>query len=346
MRPTWLHTIDPVARYKKLYQALDAQSAWFSENAWLRFAAQAAVMQPAAPENTAHAIKAVSNQLAQRARWYEALSSPLNFVVAATLVQIGETAEAFDAEVESARALFHAAGFHSRGRSEIMAILALQVLSEGKPTTAPTIQRMRRIYEAMKQHHWWLTGNDDLPVCAILTTCRGTPEEIAGTANGIYQTLRDAGFKASNHLQAAANLLPLTGLPATMASVRFQALASEFQTHALSIWREDYDALALLSLLDHGPDRIVERFQSVYDQLNELQPAILGEVNFNIAADLTFLDLARFDRALRPLTDPPEVERMHALIRLQRAASTTLVTIPPTPIVMDQVGWSAVPGQF
>jgi hypothetical protein len=340
MLPSYLHAIDPLARFQELYHALGAETAWWSVNSWLRFAAQAAVMRPASPAETARAIHASAEELSRQARWYEPLASSLNLVVAATMVQTGDTAQAFVGEVHDAHQLLGKAGFHHGGTDRILSILAMRVLSGNKPATAAAADRMHRIYVQMRKHHWWLTGGEDVTSCALLATRSGTPEEIAGVADGVYRLLVDAGFKAGNHLQTAANLLPLTGLDATAASRRFIDLVAAFKaTH--SIWREDYDAYALLSLLDHEPERIVAKFSAAFDQLKKLEPDLYEDVDAAVAADLVFLDLARFDRKMRLLSEPAEIERMHDLIRIQRAASLALIDVPPTPVVPDGIGLRA-----
>jgi hypothetical protein len=342
MLPSYLHAIDPLARFQELYQALGADCAWWSVNPWLRFAAQAAVMRPASPSETARAIRATAEELSRQARWYEPLASSLNLVVAATLVQTGDTASAFVGEVDNANHLLRQAGFHHGGADKILSILAMRVLSGNKPATAEITDRMRRIYVQMRSHHWWLTGGEDTTACALLATRNGTPEEIAGVADGIYHLLQDAGMKAGNDLQTASHLLTLTGLDAAAASRRFLALIAAFKT-THKIWPEDYDAYALLSLLDHEPDAIVAKFSAVFGQLKQLTPDLYEDVDVAVAADLVFLDLARFDRKMRLLSEPAQIERMRDLIHAQRAASLALISIPPTPIVPDGIGLRAAP---
>jgi hypothetical protein len=333
-----LHALDPLERFREIYEYLNRDNSWWNDSAWFRYAAQAAVMRPASPEKTAHEIREMAAKLQAHAHWYDALSSPFTLVVAATLVQIGDTAEAFDAEVDSARRMLREAGFHHDGMHQLGAILALRVLSDGRSASYHDIARMRLIYRQMKSHHWWLTGGDDLPACALLSRCLGTPAEIAGVADGVYQLLCDHGFKRSNHLHAAANLLPLAGLPAADAAFRFTKLSEAFGHFSISLWTDRYDAIALAALLDHDPDRIAKRIDEISLELESLEPGLIDDANFNVAVDLAYLDLARFDRQMRRLSEPGELEHAQSLIRLQRAASVTLVAVPPTPIALGN-GW-------
>ena len=324
---------EPLDRFRAICLALGTGSRWWSDSAWLRFAAQAAAMRPADPGETARAIAATADQLCQQAHWYETLASPLNQVIAATLVQMGDSAAAFTAEVVAARKLFHAAGFHLEGRHLVTAILALRVLSGGRSATTRVVERMHELYVRMKAHHWWLTGGEEVPLCALLTAHPGTAEEIAAAIDVTYHHLHGQGFASGKHLLTAANLLALAVGPAPVAAERFLALGKIIHQRSLPFWSEEYEGVALLSLLDHDPELVLTRLEEVTEALEELLPLQFTEVDFNVAVDLVYLDLVRFDAQLRRLGQPEEVERMDAQVRLQRAASLILVRVPPIPAI-------------
>jgi hypothetical protein len=327
-----LHDIDPFQRFRELYQELSGDvTLWVAENAWIRFAAQEAAMCPDSAASTAEAIRAVAAELQAHARWYEALSSPFNQLVAATLVQTGDTVPAFTEEMASAQALFRKHGLHGAGIYEVLAILTLRVVG-GRPVGEAVVERLQRIYQSLKRHHWWLSGDEDLPICALQTTCSGSPEEIAGVADGIYHELLERRHPKGRPLLTAANLLPLAGLPALEISARFQSLMNSFHATYGSVWEDELDASSLLGLLDHQPQVIVERFGDIFGKLSNLSPQMAGEVNFTIACDLAFLDLARFDRAMRPLQGATGEAAMQRLFRTQRAAALALVKMPTVPI--------------
>jgi len=339
MQPTLAHALNPLERFREIYLLLGANPIGTVDHGWLRFAAQSAVLRPAAPADTAAAIRKISEQLQKQSHWYEALASPVRLVVAATLIQTGDTPEAFHDEVEKAHHVFRTAGFHLSGWNLIKSILAMRVLSEGQSINLPEVERMHQIFLQMKAHHWWLTGSEDVVACALLSTCDGTPEEISGIAEGIYRRLHEADLAAGNHLQTAANILPLSGLSAKAAADRFLSLTGIIQARSMPLWREEFDAIALLSLLDHEPDRIVTRLQEATTMLDNLAPIQFATVNFNVAADLVFLDLVRYDSHLRSLNTPEERERVQDRIRLQRATSLILVQVPPPVVVMGEAGW-------
>lgn len=339
MKASLSHSLDPLARFIALYQELSRQTPWWTDSGWLRFAAQAAVLRPANPVDTAQRIKEMASALCDGARWYEALSSPWSLVTAATLVQHGESVESFTEAFTSVRQLLQEEGFRLPGPSLIKMILVLRILKEGKPVAPAALARIHRLYCQMRDHHWWLTDREDAAACALLADQPGTPEEIAGIAEGVYAALRIRGFSAGNHLQTAANLLPLGGRSAVEAATRFTELCNVVRQRGMPHWNDHYDALALLGLLDHDAERITSRLETACVALDALTPAQLATVDFNIAADLVFLDLVRFDTKLRPLIEPAERDRVDRLVRIQRAAALILVQVPAPIVMTDGTSW-------
>ena len=78
-------------------------------------------------------------------------------------------------------------------------------------------------------------------------------------------------------------------------------------------------------------------------ELSELAPVEFAEVDFNVAADLVFLDLVRFDKHLHPFSGDAALARMYELIRLQRAASLLLVKVPAAPVLAGDSAWPFPP---
>jgi hypothetical protein len=245
----------------------------------------------------------------------------------------------FIADLESAHRLFRNHGFHISGKHALKTVLVLHVLSHHTPVTETVILRMTSIYAQLKLKHWWLTGGDDVPVCALLASCPGTPEEIVGSAEGAYDLLREKDFLSGHHLRTAANVLTLCGLPAAVATQRFCALAECLRGNLPKLWTDQYDSIVLLCLLDHDPQRVVARIDEVTSKLIGLVPVQFAEVTFSVAVGLVFLDLVRFDPLLRPYADNEGMDHMRALIRTQRAASLLPMHNPVMPVIVGTIGW-------
>ena len=121
------------------------------------------------------------------------------------------------------------------GVYETMAILILRMHALRTPITETTIRRFKAIYDEMKRHHWWLTGPDDFPACAILTGQQESPTRMGETIEEIYQSLRSQGFSTGDPLQTAANILYLSRLDARKAAHRYHDLAKGFRNNRVAI---------------------------------------------------------------------------------------------------------------
>jgi hypothetical protein len=322
-------TVDDAAtRFSGIYSALGPGSRWWNDSAWLRFSAQSAVMRRESPIETARAIESAAERLYQHAHWYDALASPLNLVVAATLVQTSDTVDAFTADVASTSLLLREAGIHLSGSLLIKTILISRVLAGGSPTTKLIIDRMHQIYLQMKKRHWWLTGRGEVPICALLSYLQETPEEIADTVENIYMELNEHHLTSGRDLLTTAHLLVLRGLPGNDTKGRFIAMVELLNEKSSALFPSDYNGIALLSLLDHEPDLILLRLEKMKETLADLAPLQFTEVNFTIAAELAYLDLIGVDRELHPFSHPDDLQRVERLTRLERATSLLLVNVP------------------
>jgi len=320
--------VDAVDRFSEIYQALGPGTRWWNDSAWLRFAAQAAVAGAKSPIESARAIEDAAELLYQHAHWYDALASPLNLVVAATLVQTSDSVESFIADVAPAGHLMHAAGFRLSGSNLIKTILMMRVLAGGAPASAPIVERMHQIFVEMKKHHWWLTGRGEVPVCALLSSIAGTPGEISIAVEGIYKRLQDHPLIAGRDLLTAAHMLVLRGLPGAQAADRFIAITEILKRKSSAIYHGDYLGIALLGLLDHEPEEIESRIGKMKEALADLAPLQFIDVDSSIAVDLVYLDLVGVDKQLHPFSQPDDLQRVKMLIRLQLSASLLLVQAP------------------
>ena len=134
----------------------------------------------------------------------------------------GDAADPFLSEVDRVQAMFRDAGLRRGGIYETMAILIMRLRADKQPIASGTVDRFQAIYEEMKRHHWWLTGPDDFPACAILVGQPESPVEIGDRIEQIYQSLHAVGFSSGDPLQTAANLLYLARLDPTEAASRFR----------------------------------------------------------------------------------------------------------------------------
>ena len=237
------------------------------------------------------------------------------------LVMQDDDAGSFLAEVERIRKMFRARKLRQGGMYETMAILILRIQRNRAPIEEGAVARFQAIYEVMKKYHWWLTGPDDFPACAILVGQPGDPEQIGAKIEQIYRALDRQGFSKGDPLQTAANLLYLANLDPDTAAARFRDLAVGFKAKKVAIWQSDYDELAILSFLDHPADVVIHRVLENRKGMKGLKPRPDGSVTFNLAAGITFLELARRDLQRAGVVGAKSLLDMQAVINAQQAAA-------------------------
>jgi hypothetical protein len=289
-----IHRVIPLDRFRRILSELDIDHQSWGDAFWLRFAAQAAVFCLDEPQELSKRLQHIASELLLHAKWYEALASPLRFVVAALMLQSHTTLHHFLAEYHRIGQMLDEVGLRHGGRYEPLTVMILHSSPGHDAFSMLEAERLKALYQHMKSFHWWITGIDDLPACAALAQVPGSAEVIAAGTEAIYQRLLGAGLKRGNHLQTAAHLLPLTGLRNDAAADRWLGLVRAMEAAHSVLRPAHYDALSILSLLEQPPETIVDRMLAVRRELDLCQPDLAGESSLTLAADLTALDLIRY----------------------------------------------------
>ncbi|MCA9660941.1 MAG: DUF4003 family protein, partial [Myxococcales bacterium] len=203
------------------------------------------------------------------------------------LVRRGVDPAAFYDEFLRVRGLFRAGGVRRDEPREAIAALLLGEVAGGVEVGRDEVTRLRAIYEALKGHHWFLTGADDLPACALLVGEAGTPAAIADGVEAIYAALQGVGLGPGDPLQRVAMNLYLgrrDGACARVGALRAAFVAAEQPIRPL-----EYPGLSLLGLITgaSAPSLSAEVVQLKERVVVELG-ATPGEA-FNIAASLVYL---------------------------------------------------------
>ena len=314
--------MDALTRFKAVYEALNAERGWWSDASSLRFAAIAAATTPQEPVSVAKALRLVAEDLRKGSRWYGELKSSLRFVVSVFLVNAGDDPVRFLAEVERVRALFRERGLRRGGAYEVISVLLLRQQVRLEPIGEASIARFQSIYDEMKRHHWWLTGPEDLPFCALLSGARGSPPEIGERMEALYQALCAENFSAGDPLQASASILALSEIESGTAARRFRSLAEAFREAGVAMWQSDYDELAILSFLDAAPRDVCDRVMRLREEMKALQPKPDRLMTFNLASSVAFLEQVGGDSSTKELIDVKALRDTQAVIAAQRAAAT------------------------
>ncbi|MCA8941330.1 MAG: DUF4003 family protein [Planctomycetes bacterium] len=317
---------DPFARFLEIYDALNADRSFFQNAASFRFAAIAAATTEGDGATTARAIRRMNDEIDREVGTFGAITKDARLVLAAMLYASGDSVRGFYDQVARVRRMFREHGMRRAGSYETMATWILHRQASGRPVEAATVARMRAIYDGMKSHHWWLTGPDDFPACALLTSAKGEPTAICNRIESIYQALRQEGFSSGDPLQTAANVLHFVGLSPHETARRYARLADEFRRAGIRMWQSDYDELAILCFLEHDATTIVPRVVDRRAQMERLHPKPDHVQTFNLACSVVFLELVQVDRALHHITDAKALTDIQAVVAAQQAAVIAAVT--------------------
>ncbi len=311
----------PFERYRAIYEALEADRSWLEPPGIQRFAALTAVTTAGEPDEVARAIAEVAEGLKAGAGWFSDLTGPFRVFVSAGIARDAGDPAAYSDDVERVRALFREIGLRRGGGPwETAAIVVLRRSTpDATPVDRARVERFGAIYEAMKKHHFWLTGPEDFPAAALLVDRPGDPDVIGDGIEAVYQALRERGFPLGDPLQTAANLLAAADLDPRHAADRFQLLAERFRDADVSIWQADYDELALLAHLRGPVEPIVERTIAIRALVRELRPRPGILETFALGAGLTFIERIGHDELDEPVTDPHELDRIRRLLTTQAA---------------------------
>lgn len=112
---------DPLARFREMYEALNAQRSWWRDASPLRFAAISALTCPGPADKVASSIRHVTDNLRAEGGLLGRLSRSLQFIVAAMLLGHGDTARGFLAHVAVDECFERVDGLFNTGEDALLA---------------------------------------------------------------------------------------------------------------------------------------------------------------------------------------------------------------------------------
>ena len=283
----------------------------------LRRSALTLVTTPGRPDELVAELRAIADELERRAGWFGELRSQLRFVIAALLLRGGITPAEFEADTEALRAGLREAKLRRGHIYEVIASLVLQLRSDHAPATV--VPRFAEIYAMMKSYHWWLTGPDDFPACALLALSADSTQAIGQRVEWFYTALRQAGFSLGDKLQLVSHILYFNHREPQSIVASFAEIYAAFTQAGLWMGSSDYDEVALLTFLDEPPARIVEVVLAHREQMAKLKPKPARDATFSLACSTAFLELVRSSE--QDLTDVMALVETQAIIAAEQAAA-------------------------
>jgi hypothetical protein len=277
---------DPLARFLDIATALAEEKRWWENRTILRYAALPLVLAPGEPAQVAARAAESGRALAEQSGWFSDLRGAMRWVIAALLAADGRDAARSGDEIIEVRERMRHTGVRRGGAFETVAATMLHLAGR---TSDRDVQRLRDVYEGMKRHHWWLTGPEDLPACALLTVHGGELAQLSARIEGLYARLRGAGLAAGDGLQMASHVLCLARGGEDQLAVRFVELHRGFLDQRIRMWDCDRDELALLCLLDEPAARTAARVVEHRTQIRARLAKVGPTASFSFACGTAWL---------------------------------------------------------
>lgn len=312
---------DPLVRFQALSAAFDAERGLFGDHAPLRLAAVTLVTVPGDAAQLVARVRATDAELAPHYGWTSGVDGGVRMVLAATLVRTGESVASFVAGSERVAALMKEAGIKRAGVHGILAGLVLRRVVGDEPSRAH-VDRMRGIHAVMKEHHWFLTGPEDLTTCAMLVGKPGSEREVADHIEAIYRRLAEAPKTwGGDALLAAASVLALVALEPDEAADRFIAVASALRAAGVKIGQGEYDEVAVLTFVPRSAEIIAADVAELRSRVADALAWGESSTATSLAANLAFVRLVADERdgRIRALADAKLLLDMQSIVAMREA---------------------------
>ena len=287
-------------RYLALERAFEAAPGARADSAARRYAAVALTMSEREPQALVAETLSADARLAARLSRWSGCSAAVRLGLAAILVEHGDAPEDFLDGLVDARAQMAELGLRRHPVYELIAYLGLRLAHDDRVVTLEDIMRVQELYEAMKQRHYFLTGPEDLPWCALLAACIEPADALAERAETIYQVLRAIADRWRwDPLQTASNMLALGDLDPIAAGERLVDIAERVRAEGYAVSSQEVDELALLCFPAASLDELTA---TLFDYARAIRERDDG-LSLPLAANLTCVEFVGSEPELGRLVD-------------------------------------------
>lgn len=242
--------------YRRTFEQVKKRHRWSSGNAVLRFAALCLAGVPGA--NPVEAMERAAETLKRKSGFWASLNSPLRTLLAAMILRRGLDPSRIHDAMEKTCAELKKRGLGGYGEYKRLAGLIL-AFRHGPETPGIVFDRLQEIHATWVRDHWWLTGEDDLPMAALHASRSESVDALTARLEETYRRLVEAGCGRGNALQLASHILGVRPWDGRRAAGRFADIAAAFESEHRSIGRGQYDEVALLALTTGPAERIARK---------------------------------------------------------------------------------------
>ncbi|MCJ1909486.1 DUF4003 family protein [Planococcus ruber] len=240
--------------------------------------------------------------------WTSPLKSYMHHIAAAFLTLQEEAPEEGLKKINARQDELNAAGFR---RSPYTYIAAMIVQHPGEA------EKAKRLHEEMKQHHKFLTSQEDIPYAVLLGRLEGDVKERAATMNAYYKDLREHGFYMGNDLQWLSQIMTFNS-PIYRPDVvgRVVAIRDFFQNEKLKIRGAQYPILGILAVAEANGQAL----KGIIENTRQLEKT----KSFKWYKDLAFTTAVQF--AMKDMVETQEMSAvsvstsLEMLMQAQQAA--------------------------
>ncbi|WP_214796136.1 MULTISPECIES: DUF4003 family protein [unclassified Exiguobacterium] len=207
--------------------------------------------------------------------------------------------------------------------SSLRPFLANQLINVEDPERR--LDEATDLYQTFKQHHPWLTSEEDLLSSLVLVQAFDDVIDLNERIEQHYTLLKDR-LPKSNELQLVSHLLTFSDSSAEEAVSRLLAWKSHLDEIQISIRREHLPALALLSIVAEPNADVIHAIQEIVNAEKEKQRW------FNTHSVLVALQLVAADHITGEANDLLLHGTFAHLLAMQQAmtAATTAAVIAST----------------
>ncbi|RLQ93773.1 DUF4003 family protein [Falsibacillus albus] len=210
-------------------------------------------------------------------------------------------------------------GFHRSVYTYIAAMVALS----GEKHHKESVPLAFSIYKKMKEHHFFLTGQDDYPLAMLLAQGDQDTDELMDQIEGYYRKLNGAGFRKGNELQSMSHILSLQDEVAQDEMVnRCSQLFQIMKQGGMKAKAMHYPQIALLSFLEDAKARLAQ-LEEIWERLNS-EKLFKWHKDINMLMAVQFLITEQIEHS--SMLSTSLYTTMETLIQAQQAASVAAIS--------------------
>ena len=288
-----------IEEYDQVYRSLT--KGWFCWNITvLQYASVAAVedslggsvVDSPGGESRVQAIREVAQRLRERVGWFGGIPSMMLHVSAVLLVRQGVSADEFISELDEFKSNLGVRRW-ANPSDDWLTFMILRYGGGGVVHRGGIPQSSWGRFLSIKDEMARPGTKEWSPENGILSLCEGAPGDVVSASLDLYQRLLHGGFRPSNPLRTASQLLLLAGTRKCQALANFFQLAENFHHRKLSIRSSHWVELAGLALCPERMSNVVDRVIELQSGLMELKPVVSQKTSVSLACQLALTEYGR-----------------------------------------------------